>query len=92
MAFRAVSRSMHQESAVRVALASLYAKRHERDVPLDELQRALDDVPAEDVEPTLRDLQARRMAVKTPQGWRPASPPPGNRAGTSMAQFSWLHR
>lgn len=84
---------MHTESAVRVALSRLYATRHGRDVPLAEIQRELatEGVAVDAVEPTLRDLQQRRIAVQTPSGWRPASLPPASRARAGMAQFSWLH-
>ena len=84
---------MHVQGATRVALARLFAIRHGRDVPLVEIER---EVVAEGferalVEPTLRALQERRLAVLTAQGWRPAAHPPQSRAHEPMAQFSWLH-
>lgn len=85
--------AMQRESAVRVALVRLFAIRHGRDVPLAELQRALDaeGVPRDSVEPTLIILQEKRVAVRTTKGWRPAGLAPRSRAREPMAQFSWLH-
>lgn len=84
---------MQAEGAVRVSLSRLFATRHGRDVPLAEIQRDLesDGFSRDEVEPTLRALQLRRIAVETARGWRPAALPPASRAHERMAQFSWLH-
>ncbi|HET6405324.1 MAG TPA: hypothetical protein VFH78_11815 [Candidatus Thermoplasmatota archaeon] len=81
------------EHAVRVSLARLYATRHGRDVPLEELQRdlAASEVQPTDVEPSLRALEREHLAVRTERGWRPAAPPPRSRTTAALALAARLH-
>lgn len=84
---------MDPDRVVRVALARLFAIRHDRAVPLPELVRegALEGLEAGQVVQALASLQAQRLAIETPEGWRPGSLPLASRARQAMASFGWLH-
>ena len=84
---------MDQTGLARAAIARLCARRFGRDVPTVELERELAAHGIVDGRFLLlmRELEQRRLALRTGSGWRLVSPPVRHRSPPAIASFAWIH-